>query len=223
MPQGYETETDRVRKRLRETLTPRQKLANWWDYHWRHVLIVCFALPLASYFVMQSLSTAPADYSVAWVGKQELENETAERISEALTRYGTDLNGDGVVHVELHQIPIDLGGVIARGGAEGQKEYGNLMALEADLNAFQSGIFLTDDPSSLQKYTGALLYLDGTEPPEGAEDWENMTLSWEALGLPETGANRKLYLSCRGCWSEKQEESFRKNWDFWQNICGRGQ
>lgn len=217
--QGYETETERIHKQLKETLTPREKLVNWWDYHRRYVFMAGFVLLLASYFIVQSLSVPPADYSVAWVGSQELESETADRISDALAQFGTDLNGDGIVHVELHQIPIDLGGIIARGGAQGQKEYGSLMALEADLSAFQSGVFLTDDPVSLQKYTGALLYLDGTEPPEGAEDWENMVLSWENLNLPETGTNWELFLGCRGCWSEKQQETFEQSWILWQNIC----
>lgn len=68
MPQGYETENDRIRKRLKETLTPREKLANWWFYHKFHVLIGALALLLVFYFLLQSRGTLPADYTVGWVG-----------------------------------------------------------------------------------------------------------------------------------------------------------
>lgn len=220
MPQGYETETERVRKRLKETLTQKEKLANWWYYHKRHVLLVGAAVLIILYFALQSWGKVPADYTVGWVSGMELDAETVSEITDRLALFGEDLNRDGVVHVELHQIIIDLGAVIERGGnTEGEKERGNLMALEADLNIFQSGIFLTDNPAALQAYTGALLYLDGSQPEAGAEDWENMAIAWsQCPWLGEVPVEQELYLAGRGCWQEKHSEQWARSWAFWEAI-----
>lgn len=220
MPQGYETETDRVRKRLKETLTPGEKLANWWFYLKRHVLLAAAAALIGLYFALQSWGKVPADYTVGWVSGMELDAGTAETVAGRLARFGQDLNGDGKVHVDLHQIVIDLGAVMDRGGSiEGQKEQGNVMALEADLNIFQSGVFLTDDPAALQAYTGALLYRDGTQPEPGAENLENIALAWEQCPwLGEPPVERPIYLTVRGCWNEDQREQWDQSWAFWQAL-----
>lgn len=219
MPQGYETENDRIRKRLRETLTPREKLANWWFYHKFHVLIGALALLLVLYFLLQSRGTLPADYTVGWVGSDDLSSETAEQIAESLAQYGEDLNGDGKVHVEIHQMPMDLSAVLGRGGAGNEEERANILALEADMSACQSVIFLTDDPAAFWGYTGALLYRDGTEPEPEAEDWENMVVAWSGcLGFGESPTGYELYLGCRGCWQENQRENWEQSWALWENL-----
>ncbi len=222
--EGYVTETERVRKRLKETLTLKEKAANWWDYHKFHVLIAAAAVLVVCWFIAEGLRTVPADYTVGYVSGTEIDGETADAITDALARYGQDVNGDGVVHVELHRMIIDLGLVLERGGAtDGQKELGNLMALEADLNMLQSGIFLTDDPAALQAYTGALLYRDGGQPAADAQDWENMALAWDDCpGLGESPTGKTLYLVGRGCWNEDQRGQWSQNWEFWQAI-QRGQ
>lgn len=207
----YETETQRVRKRLRETLTPRQKLANWWDYHKHLVITGAVLLVLALYLLLQDCPGPPADYTVGWVSSQGLEQKTAEAICEKLVQCGQDLNGDGYVQVDIHQMKLDLSSVLVN-GTQGQQEYGELLALDADLEVGQSGIFLTDDPAALQAYTGALLYLDGTIPKAGAADWENMVISWD----PE-GAGR-IYAGCRGCWKEEWKETWERYWQMWQGV-----
>lgn len=218
--QGYVTETERVRKRLKETLTPREKMSNWWHYHKHHVLIAAALILIICYFVTEKLRTIPADYTVGYVSSVEIDGTTADAIAQTLAQYGEDLNGDGVVHVELHCITIDLGLVLERGGhTDGEKELGNLMALEADLNMCQSGVFLTDDPAALQIYTGALLYRDGSQPEEGAQDWENMALAWsDCPWLGNSPTEGEIYLAGRGCWKEEQREQWSQTWDFWQSI-----
>lgn len=207
----YETETQRVKKRLRETLTVRQKLENWWDYHRTQVIIGTILLVLALYMLGQDRSVPPADYTVAWVSSHSLSPETAEAISQRMAPYGQDLNGDGQVQVSIHQIKLDLASVLVN-GTQGQQEYGELLALDADLEAGQSGIFFTDDPAALQAYTGALLYLDGTTPAPGAVDWENMFLSWEQEG------QGSIYAGCRGCWKADWEETFAQYRQLWRGF-----
>lgn len=199
MPQGYETENDRIRKRLKETLTPREKLANWWFYHRFHVLIGALALLLVTYLIWQSAGTPAADYTVGWVGAWELDSAAAEQIAQALAQYGEDLNGDGQVWVEIHQMPMDLAAVLERGGAGNEEERANILVLEADMSVCQSVIFLTNDPE--------------------AEDWENMVVAWsQCSGLGEQPVEGALYLGCRGCWQESQRENWEQSRKLWENL-----
>lgn len=214
----YETETDRIKARLRHDLTRRQRLENWWSYHWRHVLIALAILGVSAYFGSSWGSAAPEDYSVAWVGAHYLDGETQAALESALAAYGEDVNGDGRVVVRVRQVALDLR-AIGSEAADRQQEYAGLLALDADLNCGQSTIFLLEDPEAFQAYCGALLYLDGAEPQTGALDWENMTVSWEdTVGpLPE-GTKAPLWLGCRGCWKEEQRESWESARRLWENI-----
>ena len=195
---NYETGAQRVKRRLKETLTGREKLANWWEYHKIHVAVVVVLLLFVLYFAMQDRSILDADYTVAWVSGQMLDDETAEDISAKLAQYGQDLDGNGAVRVNIHQIKLDLRLVIERCGTEGQQKYGELLALNSDLEVGQSGIFLTDDPASLQAYTGAFLYRNGTMPENGPLDWQNMVISWEQEGVGT------VYAGLRGCWTGRR-------------------
>lgn len=208
----YETEARRVRKRLKETLTGREKLANWWEYHKIHVAVVIILLLFIVCFALQDQSIPNPDYTAAWVSGQSLDDEAEEALSQMLAQYGQDLNGDGVVQVNIHQIRLDLGTIIDRGGTEGQQEYGELLALNSDLEVGQSGLFLTDDPASLQTYTGALIYRDGTQPAQGAADWENMVVSWEQDGVGT------VYAGCRGCWKDDWRETWNQYWALWKSL-----
>lgn len=116
-------------------------------------------------------------------------------------------------------MPMDLAKVLAQGGAGSEEERANLMALEADMSVCQSVIFLTDDPAALWGYSGALLYLDGMEPEPGAEDWENMVIAWNQCSeLGEQPVSGELYLGCRGCWQESQQETWRQSWRLWEKL-----
>lgn len=215
----YETEKDRIKRRLHQELTPRQKLENWWRYHWRLVLMGAAAVGLAIYFGSAWAAARPEDYSVIWVGGQYLPDETKKALAGALAAYGEDVNGDGQVVVRIRQIALDLRAVAGRGFTSGQQEYADLLALDADLNCGQSTIFIMEDPEAFQAYSGALLYLDGTEPQAGAMDWENMAVSWEDTvgSLPE-GTHAPIWLGCRGCWKKEQREGWESARQLWTRI-----
>lgn len=201
---GYDSETQR-------TLTPRQRAANWWAYHKLQLGIAAAVLLLLLFFVLQDRAIPAPDYTVGWVSARELDGPAAERLSRRLAGYGRDLNGDGQVYVELHQITLDLRAVLER-GAQGQNELGELMALEADLDVGQSGIFITDDPAAFQAQTGALLYRDGSLPVAGAQDWERMVISWEEEGLGP------VYAGLRGCWKEDWQETWALYQELWAGL-----
>ncbi len=75
-----------------------------WFYHKNHAIIGIVAAFISAYFIWQTASFVPIDYTVAWVGSRELDSDEANIISEQIARYGEDLNDDGKVHVSLHQI-----------------------------------------------------------------------------------------------------------------------
>ena len=66
--------------------------------------------------------------------------------------------------------------------------------LNADFYTRQSGIFLLDDPENFQRAHDALAYLDGSTPPEGALDWEEMTIPWGAW----SGSTQVELRNCNG-------------------------
>lgn len=209
---GWETEAQRIKKRLRAELTPRQRLANWWHYHKLHVAAGVIAALALSYVLLDSRRPEP-DYTIGWVSALRLDEEGAAETVRRLSRYAADLNGDGHVEIAVHQIILDLDRLLAQGaGTGGQQELGELMALEADLDVGQSGIFLTDSPAAFQAYTGALVYRDGTYPAEGASDWENMVVPWEQAG---TGT---VYAGLRGCWKEDWAETWNQYLALWRRL-----
>lgn len=220
MADGYETEAQRVKKRLRETLTPREKLQNFWDYHKKHLLFGALALAVALYLATQALGEPKPDYTVAWVSPVELDSETEKAVTDALAAFGRDLNGDGEVSVALHRITLDLGLIIDRGGTiQGEQEQANLMSLEADLNIFQSGLFVTEDLRALQMWTGALCKPDGTAPDHDGEDWDRLVLHWADLPWPgEPPEGMDLYIACRGCWNEEQKDKWDETMAFLRAI-----
>ncbi len=212
MDHDYITEEQRIRQHLKETLTGRQKLAHWWEYHKVHTAITVILLLFLLYFALQDRSIPDPDYTVAWVSGHVLEDGVEESISQMLSQYGQDLNHDGIVSVSIHQIRLDLGLLIERGCTAGQQEYGELLVLNSDLEVGQSGIFLTDDAASLQAYTGALLYCDGTLPEQDAKDWENMVIAWEQDGIGI------IYAGLRGCWKDSWTDTWAEYQVLWKNL-----
>ncbi len=212
----YETEADRVRRRLR-SMPFRARLSNWWHYHWKSALAALAALAVMAYLLSSHGSAPPADYTIGWVGRGYLSAGEAERLAAAFAPFGEDVNDDGRVEVQLHQIALDLRAVAAR-GTSGQQEYADLLALDADLNAGQSVLFILEDPEAFQSYSGALLRLDGSKPAAGT-DWRELALAWpEALGEPPDGADGPVYLACRGCWKEDQRAAWRASRALWEKI-----
>lgn len=197
---------------------------NVWFYHKNHLIIGSIAALIGTYFAWQSAALIPADYTIAWVSGRMLDSDESNDIAAQFALYGEDQNGDGTIQVTLHQIQLDLQLLAAR-GTEGQKELGQLMALEADLDSCQSVLYLTDNPQALWEYTGALLYTDGTQPASDATDWDKMVIPWELPASVTSSANAKganpplrMYLGCRGCWKEKQHETWLRSWQLWHRI-----
>lgn len=183
MDKRYETEQDRIRARLRQ-LPWQERLKNWWYYNKVYVLLAVLLAAVALYLYVDSADNVEADYQVGLVTSVQREEEELTRLEQRLAPYGKDRNGDGQVVISITPYYAELG------AEDGGANYMVIAALDADLVGCESGLFLLEDPEAFQKATGALLYLDGTLPEEGAEDYDNMAHHWEEKITP-------LSIACR--------------------------
>ncbi len=212
----YETEADRIRKRLKETLTPWEKVKNFWFYHKFHVLLGVLALALAGYFLFTDSLTEKADYSVLYVSPNEPGEALEEALTASLSALGTDQNGDGKVVVTLHKCILDLAALDAGQSQYPEQERSNLAALEGDLASCQSGIILTDTPEALQAHSVLMLGLDGNAP-EDEEGVDKLFLSWKDVfeTLPEGSS---LSIGMRRWWTKGQKEKLAADLSLWEAV-----
>lgn len=222
------------------TYTKAEKAGNWWHYHKWHVVIVIIAIVVVACIIKDTVFRPEPDYQVAYVGQQELPTDTGEALTAALeASFCEDLNGDGQVLVQLNQYTLDLGQESEN--TDAYTQMAGVTRLSADLSSSEgSYIFLLEDPEAFQSYTGGLRYLDGTVPDgeETATDWENMVYRWTdcpvLAGLDlgtytgytlmddATGNNQdvlgRLYVGCRGTWTDKAAESYADGDVLWQKL-----
>ena len=159
-------------------LTPKQRRDNWWRYHWLQVLCAVLAVLALAGAAWEHLTKERYDCSVALVTRCAALPGEIDSLRAALEAVCPDVDGDGEVHVAVNAIQIDYTST-ALDDAAIQAMTTNVDKLNSDFYTRQSGTFLLDDPENFQANHGALAYLDGSLPPEGAVDWENMTVPWE--------------------------------------------
>lgn len=158
-------------------MTPAQRRANWWHYHWRHVLLGGIILAILGGILLDQARERKPDCCVALVTRREADSQTLSSLQAALERIAPDANGDGRVLVEVYSIQLDYTSTDMSAEALRVME-ANIDKLNFDFYTRRSGIFLLDDPENFQRAHQALAYLDGSTPPEGSTDWEDMTVPW---------------------------------------------
>ena len=221
------------------TYTKAEKAGNWWHYHKWQVVVVIILLVVAAFIIKDTFFRAKPDYQVAYVGLQNLPEDTGTALTEALESFCDDRNGDGQVLVQLNQYAVEL--VSGAETTDAYSQMAGITRLSADLSSSDgSYIFLLENPETFQEYTGALRYLDGTIPEDGesAKDWENMVYRWTdcpvLTGLDlgtytgytlvddATGNNQdvlgELYIGCRGTWTDKAKEGYAVDDVIWQKL-----
>lgn len=203
-------------------LTPGQRRDNWWRYHWLHVLCAVLAAAALTGVLWERVHREAYDCSVALVTRYAAAPEEIESLRSALEAACPDVDGDGEVHVAVNAIQIDYASTRMDAAAI-QSMTTNVDKLNADFYTRQSGIFLLDDPESFQRNHGALAYLDGSTPPEGAADWENMTRpcgDWPGSGMVETVnlQPEELWFARRIMTGAKDEAAFAGEQLLWDNL-----
>ena len=191
-------------------LTPKERRANWWDYHGLHVMagvVIALIVLGVVWRAAAGLSGQKPDYQIAYVGSAPLPERTAAALEHGLAGLGADCNGDGAVAVQLHQYIISADG-------NGSSSYAATMTLLSDLDSCESYFFLLEDPEGFQDNYRVLRWLDGSMPEGDALTAGPCALAWTdcpALAdLPLEDAEPEgiallsgLSLARRGFWGSK--------------------
>lgn len=182
-------------------LTPKEKAANWWHYHWKWVLLAAVCLGLVGLTLRDIFGQAKPDYRVAVITRYMVDEDAAGQLGTALSAYGSDLNGDGQVLVQVDTYTLDFTGYAepsesdaavsqpASGAASDPGDVGaamndvasnyeqvaNLTRLTADIQDNQTLIFLLDDPAGFQEVGEVLASRQG-ELPQKPKSLEGVDL-----------------------------------------------
>ena len=154
--------------------TPGEKFAHFWDYHkWQVVIPICVAALLA-FFVFQLFGREKFDYTVCLVTQAQMSDAACQALAAQLAQYGTDLNGDGKVTVQVENLFI--------GTANGQMAAGNSVKLESRFTGTDVMFFIFD-PASWDNRIASLL-TDADEPLFGVPDSADLYWNWSSSTWP---------------------------------------
>ena len=177
--------------------TKTEKAGNWWHYHKWQVVAVIVALVLVASFIKETVFSTKPDYQVAFVGIQDLPDDTVSALTEALQSFGEDLNGDGQVAVLVNQYVLDMDKLSDTTEVDPYMQMAGLTRLSADVSSRDgSFIYLLEDPALFESYTGALSYLDGTIPAENYwEDYAEIAANWNTTAVAFDGEDMVVTFS----------------------------
>ena len=195
----------------------KEKALNWLYYHKLWLIAGAAVLLVVGTMLWNILGIGQVkpDYVFAYVGKNELPEETAQALTEGLASLGQDVNGDGRVKVQLNQYAT------ARSGEPETALYYNYAAdsrLLADITARDSYFFLMEDPKAVQQSYQILARWDGAPPEEKDYEAGDKAVRWAdcpalaGLDIPEA---EDLFLGRRCFYEEKTAADQGRNEDLW--------
>lgn len=79
----------------------RQKLSNFWYYYKVHTIVAVVVIAILAVLFSQCAAKERYDYAVVLNMATVVEEPTADLLAGELAQFGEDLNGDGVVTVEV--------------------------------------------------------------------------------------------------------------------------
>ena len=154
------------------------KIKNWLYYNWKWITVIAAVLAAVVSLIMWSLGETKPDYTVAYVGRNGLTEETEITLVAALQVLGEDVNGDGEVTIQLQNY-VAVDNALDADTAEYNAAVS--VRLLADLTDGDSTFFVTDDPEGLQMTYQILAMPDGTQPAEDDLGWEGKALAFTDL------------------------------------------
>lgn len=128
-------------------LTKKEKLANWWHYHWKWVALALIALGMVGLTLKDIFGQPKPDYRIAVVTRYNIAEEATDQLSAALSAYGQDLNGDGQVLVQVDTYTIDFTGY----AEPSESEAAGGAAPGAEQDAADVGAAMTDVASNYEQ------------------------------------------------------------------------
>ena len=201
-------------------LTPKERRANWWHYHWYYVALILAALLAAGWYTWQNLTAVRPDYVVTVVSRTDPAPELLEQVQAQLEAVGSDENGDGKITVEVNGIWLDLS-AMQEGGDFARLMESSQEKLNATFYLGESTLFLVDDPAGLEQMYGCFCHLDGTDPQEGeavrVEDFALSAQDTLLAGLPAP-AEGAWYLARRVRAGAEDSPSLSRGDRLWTTL-----
>lgn len=130
--------------------TKKEKAKNWWHYHWLIVAAVIAAVAIITYFIVSVVFQTTADYTIGIISTTDLPSDLTDKISQELTPYFDDRNGDGEVRIDVFSYSVNYG----------QGEDTSSITVSSSNSSASSTITTANDPYSqmagITKLSGAI-------------------------------------------------------------------
>lgn len=203
-------------------LTEKERLANWFHYNKLWIVVWAVVLSIVGSIVwnMLGIGKIRPDYIFAYVGANPLPGDCAEALEQELASLGEDVNGDGLVTVELRQYAINRGG-----DAETAMSYNYAadVVLVADMTEGESYFYIVEDPAGVQSAYRIFAKADGTPPEDGDLGTDDKVFRWgDCPVLAGLAADQEplegLYIGRRYFYDEKQAKKQEANDALWDVI-----
>lgn len=154
--------------------TRKEKISNWWRYHWKVLVVVLIIAALVVAFVVEMVRRTDPDLTLAIIVPGTLPDSLTAKLEEQLATLVGDLNGDGQVYVsvEVYTVYQYSDEEDASGGGAVEDAYAQMAGTTKLAGALSSGdvmIFIAD-PDSAQSYQDSFGLFAGEDTaslPEG--------------------------------------------------------
>ncbi len=169
-----------------------EKFQNWFYYNkwWLLVAAIILYVVGSMLWSISGIGQVRPDVCVAYVGSRQLPDACVKALEDALAAYGEDLNGDGLVKVQLSQH-------ITATGENAMYGYAASVTVLADITQGESYFFLLEDPDAFQEEFQILAALDGSIPQEEYPTGLDKVVAWKdcpVLAGLELGSYTDAYL-----------------------------
>lgn len=152
---------------LTEQEEKKRSRANWWYYHWGIVAVAAVLAVSVVYVAHGLLTTVDPDYTVAVVTAETLPDEAVQNLQTALEAYASDVNGDGIVLVQVNNYTWSANAALT----DANVQMAGATQMNTDLANGESKIWVLEDPAGFEQAYGALSEKLG-------ENWQAALIPW---------------------------------------------
>lgn len=189
--------------------------ANWWYYHWGIVAAAAVLTVSVVYAAHGLLTAVDPDCTVALVSGQALPDEAVNALQTELARYAEDINGDGVVIVQVNNYTWSANAALT----DMNGQMAGATQMNTDLANHESVLWILEDPAGFEQAYGVLSEMLG-------EDWESALIRWDsqptlaqlALGSYATAADGSTREEVQQVLAEYRVAVFDESCTLWKNI-----
>lgn len=119
--------------------TKKDKWNNWWDYHYKIVIVsvICLACLISLFYSI--FSKIEPDYSIGIITSTYLSETTQEELANQILPYASDINGDGDITVHINYL------FVSEDTSYAEDTEASVVKYIADVSEGESVIWILDD------------------------------------------------------------------------------